>query len=79
MISLKLFTDNTIGLGNSTIHLHKYIYIVAIGNLIIRWERYGLIEGLTNMRLMEDYANVYQRYVNCEVVTHHLTILSFRE
>ena len=38
MITLKLFANNNIGLGNSTIHPKTYLYIVTIGNFINIWE-----------------------------------------
>ena len=39
MITLRIFADNTIDRGNYKIHLnHKYIYVVAIGTVILTCE-----------------------------------------
>ena len=42
IVTLQLSSFRISGAGNATIHLKTYIYIVAIGGLIINWERYGL-------------------------------------
>ena len=66
-LQLCSFTDNSIGLGNSTTHPKTYIkitYIVTIGGLIINWERYRLTWRYDKQAVNGSIlANVYLRYI----------------